>query len=198
MAEEQPRRKPRIPLSPTELYYFIELKKLRQAQKIETFKASLFYKATNRINISLAAILSYCIISILILNYWQKTYITSVLTTYGETKDYNHKRTIGELQIKTTSGELMILKTDDLFEIPEKNQAIYLGKDFLFGKIIKAKLSFDERPFWCHEAYASFTVCLFALAMGFFIYKVNKHLTINGLLVTFGLFFLASLYFVLI
>jgi hypothetical protein len=198
MADEQPRRKPRIPLSPTELYYFKELKKLRQAQKIETFKTSLFYKITNCINISLAAVLSYCIISILMLNYWQKSYVINVLTTYGETKDYNHRRTIGELQIRTTSGELMVLKTDDLFEIPEENQAIYLGKDFLFGKIIKAKLSFDERPFWCHETYARFTVCLFALIMGFFIYQVNKHLTINGLLVTFGLFFLASLYYALI
>ena len=92
----------------------------------------------------------------------------------------------------------MILKTDDLFEIPEKDQEIFVGKDYLFGKIVKAKLSFDERPFWCHETYARFTVCIFALGMGFFIYNVNKHLTINGLLFTFGLFFLAGLYYVLI
>lgn len=195
MAEEQPRRKPRIPLSPTELYYFIELKKLRQAQKIESFKASTFYKLTNRINIGLAAMLTYCIISLLMLNYWQKTYVLNIISTYGETKPHNLKRTIAELQIKTTSGELVIIKTDDLFDLPVKNQEIYLGKDFLFGKILKAKLAFDERPFWSLDSYARFTVCIFALGMGFFIYQVNKHLTINGLLATFGLFFLASVYF---
>jgi len=198
MAEEQPRRKPRTPLSPTELYYFIELKKLKQAQKIETFKTSFFYKLTNRVNIALAAILTYCLLSILILNYWQKTYILKTISTYGETKPHNFKRTISELQIKTTSGEHIIVKTDDLFDLPLNNQEIFIGKDFVFGKILKAKLAYDERPFWSINAYASFTVCSFALGMGFFIYKVNKHLTINGLLVTFGLFFLASLYFVMI
>ena len=196
MTEEQPRRKPRIPLSPTELYYFIELKKLKQAQKIESFKASFFYKLTNGINIGLAAVLTYCIISLLMLNYWQKTYVLNIISSYGETKPHNFQRTISELQIKTTSGEFVIIKTDDLFDLPTKNQEIYLGKDFLFGKIIKAKLAFDERPFWSLESYARFTVCIFALGMGFFIYQVNKHLTINGLLVTFGLFFLASAYFV--
>ena len=197
MAEEQPRRKPRIPLSPTELYYFKELKKLRQAGKIEAFKASAFYKITNRINIALAAFLSYCILSMFVLNYWQKTHVAGVTTSYGEMgKDY--RRTIAELQIRTNSGEFMILKTNQLFDIPARNQEIYMGKDFLFGKILKARLSFDDRPFWCFETYARFTVCAFALGMGFFIYQVNKHLTVNGLLVAFGLFFLAGLYFVLV
>ena len=35
MNEEQPRRKPRVPLSPEELYYFIKLKKLKQVEKVE-------------------------------------------------------------------------------------------------------------------------------------------------------------------
>lgn len=197
MTEEQPRRKPRIPLSPTELYYFKELKKLKQAQKLEAFKAGAFYKITNRVNIALAAFLTYCILSILILNYWQKTHVASVITSYGETGE-DYRRTIAELQIRTNSGEFMILRTDQLFDVPARNQVIYMGKDFLFGKIVKARLSYDERPFWCFETYARFTVCVFALVIGFFVYQVNKHLTVNGLLVTFGLFFLASLYFVLV
>lgn len=198
MTEEQPRRKPRIPLSPTELYYFKELKKLRQAQKLETFKAGYFYKITNRVNIALAAFLTYGIISILTLNYWEKTHVASVMTSYGETRPDYPQRAIVELQVKTNSGESLVLKTNDLFDIPARNQEIYMGKDFLFHKTLKARLSFDERPFWCHETYARFTVCVFALAMGFFIYQVNKHLTVNGLLVTFGLFFLAAIYFILV
>ena len=41
-------------------------------------------------------------------------------------------------------------------------------------------------------------ITLFVLCMGFFVYKVNKHLSIAGLLTVFGLFSLASLYFILI
>ena len=196
MSEEQPRRKPRIPLSPTELYYFIELKKLKQAQRVENFKASFFYKITNRINIALAAFLTYCIVSVLTFNYWQKTYVQRTISKYGATHAASHQRTISELQIKTTSGEFIIIKTNDLFDMPVRNQEIYLGKDFVFGKILKARLSYDERPFWSLNSYARLTVCVFALGMGFLIYQLNMHLTINGLLATFGLFFLAAVYFV--
>lgn len=197
MAEEQPRRKPRIPLSPTELYYFKELKKLKQAQKLENFKASAFYRITNRVNIGLVAFLTYCLLSMFILNYWQKTHVASVLVSYGE-MGADYQRSINELQVRANSGEFIVLKTEQLFDVPEKNQVIYMGKDFLFGKILKARLSFDERPFWCFETYARCTVCVFALTMGFFIYQVNKHLTVNGLLVALALFMLASLYFVLV
>jgi len=197
MVEEQPRRKPRIPLSPTELYYFKELKKLKQAQKLEAFKAGNFYKITNRVNIALVAFLSYCVLSMLILNYWHKTSIESVTVSYGPIGP-DYRRSVSELRILTLSGDYLILNTDRLFDIPAKNQEIYMGKDFLFGKVLKGRLSFDERPFWCFETYARFTVCAFALGMGFFIYQVNKHLTVNGLLVAMALYVLASLYFVLV
>ena len=47
--QEQRKRKPRIPLTPEELFYVIELKKLKQAQKIAAFKASKFYNVLNKI-----------------------------------------------------------------------------------------------------------------------------------------------------
>ncbi len=198
MAEEQPRRKPRIPLSPSELYYFIELKKLKQTQKIEKFKASFFYKLTNRVNIFLVSILTYCLISIFMLNYWDTAYISTIKTTYGGMNPDNHRRSIAELKITTTSGEEILVKTNALFDLPQPNQEIYIGKDFLFGRILKVKLAYDERPFWSVNSYAKVTLCFFALGMGFFIYNVNKHLTINGLLAALGLFLLASSYFVIV
>jgi hypothetical protein len=63
---------------------------------------------------------------------------------------------------------------------------------------VKVKLANDDRCFWHFYTYPSLTVCVFALCLGFFAYKVNKHLSINGLLTVCGLFILASLYFVLI
>ena len=198
MAEEQPRRKQRVPLSPTELYYFIELKKLKQAQKIERFKASPIYKFINRTNIVLVAVLTYGLLSILILNYWQKSYILKVRSSYGPYNPQTREQTISELKIDITSGEHVVIKTDDLFEMPKPHQEIYIGKDFLFNKIVKAKLNYDERSFWTINSYAHLTVSCFAMIMGFFIYKVDKHLTINGLLVTFGLLLLAGFYFLLV
>lgn len=196
--QEQPRRKPRIPLSPEELFYVIELKKIKQIQKLEEFKATNFYKITNRLNIFLAAFLTYCILSIFILCTWQKTYIEIATFNYGSTYSQKRQHGISEIQLKTTSGELIVVKTENLSEPPKKMEEIFLGKDLLFKKTLKVKLINNENAFWSTNSYASLTVCSFALIIGFFIYKVNKHLTVNGLLMTFGLFTLASLYFILI
>lgn len=198
MSDEQFRRKPRTPLSPEELYYFVKLKKLKKLEKLEKFKASFFYKLFNWINITLAALVTYFILSILILNSWQQTHISQFETIRGDIKPENNLPTISNIQLQTTSGNDIIIKTDYLFEEPKNNQKIYIGKDYIFNKILKAKLSYDDRAFWSINAYASFSVCLCVLCIGIFIYKINKHLSVNGLLTVFGLFSLASLYFLLI
>jgi len=198
MAEEKPRRKPRTPLTPEELQYFIKIKELKKIKKIEEFKATSFYKIFNYINITLAAFVTYFILSILILNKWEPTHILSYSVAMGDIAPENHQRTISEIQLRAMSGDECIIKTDYLFKAPEKNQSVYLGKDVLFDKIIKLKLNYDNRAFWSRNAYASLSVCAFALGISFFIYKINKHLSINGLLTVFGLFTLACLYFVLV
>lgn len=196
--QEQPRRKQRVPLSPEELFYVIELKKIKQAQKLEKFKATSFYKITNRFNIFLTGFLTYSIVSIFILSSWQKTYIMSAKCDYGSFNKALKKRTIAGIQLRTLSGEYLEIRTDDLYEIPKRLDEIYLGRDLLFKKPLKAKLANNEHIFWSVNSYASLTVCCFAMMIGFFIYKVNMHLTVNGLLMTTGLFSLASLYFILI
>ena len=198
MNEERPQRKPRVPLSPEELYYFVKLKKLKQVEKLEKFKATFFYKLFNCINISLAGLITYFILSILILNTWEQTYIASYNLSWGEIKPENNQRTISELQIKAVTGEFMQIKTDYLFKEPKINQLLFIGKDLIFNKTLKAKLSYDDRAFWTNNSYASISVCFFVLIIGLFVYKINKHLSVNGLLTVFGLFSLASIYFLLI
>lgn len=198
MPEEQPRRKQRIPLSPEELYYFIKLKKLKEVKKLEQFKATYFYKIFNSLNIILAAVVTYCVLSILILTTWQKTYIQNYSISLGNLVPENDQYTISEIHLQTMSGNEFAIKTDYLFKEPTKYQLVYLGKDYIFNKTLKAKLSYDNRAFWSINAYASLSVCLFGLGIGFYIYNYNKHLTVNGLLTTFGLFGLTSLYFILI
>jgi hypothetical protein len=198
MKEEQPRRKPRIPLSPEELYYFKKIKHLKEIKKEEEFRASSFYKNINRVNIVLAAFLAYCVFSVLIFCNWQKAYILNATCYYGEFDSVKEKYTISEIKITTTNGLVIPVKTSDLFQIPQQNEVVYIGRDFIFNKILKVKLAYDDRSFWHIYTYPLFTVCAFALCLGFFVYKVNKHLSVNGLITVFGLFILASLYFVLI
>ena len=41
---EHKQRTPRTPLTPEELFYVVETKKLHQQQKLQEFKSSQFYK----------------------------------------------------------------------------------------------------------------------------------------------------------
>lgn len=198
MQEEQLRRKPRIPLSPEELYYFKKIKQLKELKRVADFKTTSFYKITNRVNIILAAFLSYCILSILICCYWQTSYISEIKCSYGEFNPVKQKRPISEMEIVTVSGQFIPVKAGELYEAPQKNDPIYIGKDFLFNRTLKVKLRSDDRSFWHFYTYPLFSVCIMALCIGFFVYKVNKHLSVNGLLTVFGLFVLASMYFILI
>jgi len=196
--QEQPRRKPRIPLTPEELFYVMELKKLRKQQRLQSFKASYFYKVTNWLNIWLAAFLTYGIISNLILCYWQKAYVEKAVCTYASYVPEEHKRTIGIVDLYLTNGSFIKVRTSNFFNEPKPYELVYLGKDFLFDKVVKVQFVGADQAYWNENAIASTIVSVFALMIGFFVYLVNKHLTVNGLLTTLGMFVLASLYFILV
>ena len=198
MQEEQTRRKPRIPLTSEELFYVKEIKKFKELKRIEDLKKTTFYKIINRVNIVLVAFLSYCLLSILICCQWQKSYVDSVNCSYGEFNRELKARPVTEMQITAYDGLLVPIKTNDVYQLPHKNESFYIGRDLVFHKILKAKLAFDDRSFWHIYTYPAFIVILFALGIGIFIYKSDKHLSVNGLLTVFGLFILASLYFVTI
>jgi len=196
--KEQPRRKPRIPLSPEELFYVKEIKQFKELKRIQDFKNSSFYKVINKINIALVAFLSYCLLSILVCCHWQKNYVSHINCSYGVFNRTENAREITEIQITAIDGTFVPIKTSKLYQAPKHFEGFYIGRDFVFNKIIKAKLGFDDRTFWHIYTYPSFIVIVFALSLGFFVYRVNKHLSVNGLLTVCGLFFLASLYFVMI
>lgn len=196
--QEQPRRKSRIPLTPEELFYVMELRRLRKQQKLQSFKASHFYKTTNTLNIVFAAFLTYGIISNLILCYWQKAYIDKAVCTYGSYAPGTAKRTIAVVDLYLTNGTFIKVRTNDFFVEPRPYELVYLGKDFLFHKVVKVQFIGAEQYFWHENAIASTIVSCFALLIGFFVYLLNRHLTVNGLLTTLGMFVLASLYFIFV
>ena len=199
MQDEQTKRKPRIPLSKEELFYVKEIKKFKEQHKVEVFKKTNFYKILNTTNVVLAGFLSYCLLSILICCHWNETKIINAECHYGSYNRLLNAREIIEIELHTLSNnDGVTIKTSDLFQVPKQDDIAFIGTDFVFNKIIKVKLANQNQTYWHIYTYPTFIVCLFAMCFGFFIYKVNKHLSINGLLTVFGLFTLASLYFILI
>lgn len=196
--QEQSKRKPRVPLTAEELFYVVELKKLKKEQNLQIFKSSRFYKITNRINIVLAAFLTYAIFSNLMLCYWQPDYVARAVCAYAGYDKEAKKRSIGEIDLYLTSGNYVKVRTEKLFVPPVQNETVFIGRDFLFNKIVKVHFVKAARSFWNENAYASTMVCALSLIIGFFVYLVNKHLTVNGLLMCMGFFILAALYFILV
>lgn len=196
--QEQPRRKPRIPLSPEELFYMLELRKLKQAQKLQSFKASTFYKLMNLANIVLVALVTYTILSIVTLCVWQKTEVVQVKCSYERYSKDPSKTLISELEMYDVNDNHLSLKTSNLHQCPQKNDNIFLGKDVFFGKILKVCIGQNEDSYWTIFSYAAISLSVFALLISFFIYKVNMHLTIHGLVMSFAILMVATLYFVAI
>jgi hypothetical protein len=198
MQEEKPRRKPRIPLSPEELYYYKKVKQLNEQKRVEDFKATLLYRILNPINTVFAGFLTYCILSILICSQWQTNTVLKAKCSYGPYNREMKLPEITEIEFDTKVGENFKVATSNYFQVPQPGDVLYIGRDFIFRKIIKVKLDDADQIFWNINTYPLLVVALFALLLGFFVYKIDRHLNSNGLLTVFGLFTLASLYLVLI
>jgi hypothetical protein len=198
MLEEKSKRKPRVPLSSEELFYYKKLKVLNEQRKIEDFKKSTLFIAVNRLNVILASFLTYGLFSILVACHWEKSSISSAACSYEKQVEPNQVPSINAINIITSGGERIQVKTKALFDEPQANDIIFIGRDFIFNKTLKVKLGNRANTFWHFNTYPILAVILFALGLGFFIYNLNRHLNVNGLLTSFGLFILASLYFLLV
>ncbi len=127
MQEEQPRRKPRVPLSPEELYYYKKIKQLNELKRVDDFKKTSFYKIVNTLNIILAAFLAYCVLSVLICSRWEQLQLASANCIYGQNDTEVGNRSIVEIQLLATTGELIPIKTSNLFEPPKQNAIFFVG-----------------------------------------------------------------------
>ena len=197
MAEQQ-KRKPRIPLSQEELFYYIQYKKLKQEEKLKLFKKTKFYKFFNTCNVVFAALVTYNILSILLVCSWEENSIQSVSFNYGKTNLVKLQREISDMQIHTIDGEQYHISTYNIYEVPKENEKILLGKDYIFRKVVKLKLQDNTNTYWTINSYATLTISGFALFISFFVYRLNRHLTTNGLLTVFGLLFLSVIYYLFV
>jgi len=187
------KRRPRVPLSPEELFYFIQLKKLRKTEQVLAFKATRYYKGLNSVNITIVVFISYIVLSAFFLCSWQKKYILD-FKTMGQYNDAAARREITNMSIRTTSGELFELSTSNLYELPRKFDAVWVGRDFLFGKILKGKLQGHPNGYLHVNLYPVFFISFFVLLVVFMVYHVNLHLTRYGLTAITTLLGLAFVY----
>lgn len=198
MQEKSNRRKERVPLTPEELHYFKKLKKLKEIHTIERFKSTRFYNVINYFNIFLIAVVTYFFISILTLTHWETHNISSLEIVYGEFNREVQQRDVSEINLVLENNEHLVIKTSYLFKLPAAGDQLFVGKDYLFSKALKVKLNYDERSFWETKTYPSVILCGFALLMTLYVYRLNQHLTSNGLLTSLGLLSIASLYFLFV
>ncbi len=196
MPEEQPRRKQRTPLTAEELFYVKKIKELEEQERIIKFKQTKLYKTCNSINVVLVAVLSYCLLSIWICTYWQQATIAQVQCKHSKYNKEVKAAEITSIEIETTNALKLTILTSEFYTPPEEGQHFFIGRDFLFHKILKVKFNSNERVFWHQFTYPKLTLLIFAAGVGFFIYKMNRHLTFNGLIISVALNFIAVLYFI--
>jgi len=187
------KRRPRVPLSPEELFYFIQLKKLRKTEQVLAFKATRYYKGLNSVNITIVVLITYIVLSAFFLCSWQKNYILE-LKTVGQYNAAAARREIINMSIRTTNGELIELSTSNLYELPRKFDAVWVGRDFLFGKILKGKLQGHREGYLHANLFPVFFISFFVIAVVFMVYYFNLHLTRYGLTAITILLGLALLY----
>ena len=190
------RRKNRVPLSPEELYYFIQLKKLRKTQELQAFRRTKYYKNLNRVNVFFVFIISYIVFSAFFLCRWEKTHVLSLYTSYEPVSTGTDKRSISDVHLQTENGLDLSLKTSELYAVPKKDETVWIGRDFLFGKILKARLYIDGEEYFHIGVYPLFFVCLFVMFIVCFIYQLNMHLTKHGLVGITTLLGLAFIYII--
>lgn len=196
MLDEQPRRKQRIPLTAEELFYVKKIKELKEQERIFKFKSTKFYKICNGVNIVLVGILSYCLLSIWICTYWQQATIAHVTCNHSKYNKELKAAEITSVEIETTNALKLTILTSEFYNTPEAGQHFFIGRDFLFHKILKVKFNSSEHVFWHQFTYPKLTLLIFAAGVGFFIYKMNRHLTFNGLIISVVLNLIADLYFI--
>lgn len=192
------KRRARTPLSPEELFYFIELKKLLKQEQRLLFKKTRYYRNLSLINITYVFLISYIVMSAFCLCRWHKAYVLNVDSSYAAAVPGLSQRPFSDVYINTVAGEYLSLKTRGLYELPKKFDEIWVGTDFLFGKTLKARLFRDGSDYFHFNMYPLFFVCAFVMLLVYVIYSFNLHLTRHGLTGITTLLSLAFMYIVFV
>ena len=177
MAPEQNKRPRRIPLTPEEVATVIAFKKSREHRKLLLLKSSLQYKIQNVFNI-----LCFFIFCELVFCYngpchYQKHYAENVMARLGQEYKSDGTPIVSEVDVICMHGKTYKFIVDDFIKVPQKRNAVYIGKDYLLQKELKGSFAGSEVTYRIFSAspvlfLATFTSIIVLIGIG---YNLNEN-----------------------
>lgn len=171
----QKKREPRVALSPEQVAQLKKIKQFKEIVKVSNFKKTKSYKYLNII-----CVLCFIIYIELILCYlgpcnYSIYEINKVNVNYSGKVNSNQQPLISTLKITDTQNKITTLVIEDFIDIPEVGSKFNIGKDYIFGKQIKANIQGYESSFRVQRfSPVLFLSCfLSVLCIILFVYNLN-------------------------
>jgi hypothetical protein len=179
MREEGKRRPPRTPLTPEEVANLVEIKKIREHNKIQKFKRSFSFKFLNCFNVLCFFIFCELIISFYGPCHYQTHYSKSVVISHTDKLDANGNLRISDLDITDVNNKSYLLIVNEFIEPPSKYSSFRVGKDYLLQREIKAFVDTSDNYYRIQRAspilFLSFFLGIVSLICFSFDLNQNSH-----------------------
>jgi hypothetical protein len=177
MKEEGKKRAPRIPLTPEEVAELVEIKKIREHNKLQRFKKTFTFKFLNCFNVFCFFVFCELIISFFGPCHYQTHYSKNVIVTFDDDIDADGHRVISDINMIDVNGSNYKLIINEFIESPEKYSAFKVGKDYLFQREIKACVNTSKKHYRIQTAspILFLSVFLVIFSMIFFSYNLNQN-----------------------
>lgn len=175
MAHYERKRPPRIPLTPEEVGHLVALKKRVAAKKLAAFKRSRSYRFCNIFNIACFFIyweLLFCFIGPC---HYETHYSKNMRVKRGYAMQAGHY-IVSEVRVVGVNDKQHNLVVDDFIEVPPRQSAYQIGRDYLLQKELKGMLQSSDNAYRLQEAspIIFLSVFLIIVSLTSFIYNLNE------------------------
>ncbi len=146
MPVEGNKKPQRVPLTPEQLKEVITYKRNKQIIQIEKLKKTRRYKVLNVFNIISVLIYSEMIFCMYGPAIYTETKCSKAIVDEYERAD-GDEREIRFLKVWDEHNDEYKLYVSDQIQVPLPNSLMYLGKDFLFQKVVKVAVSTSDSEY---------------------------------------------------
>jgi len=182
MKEEGKKRAPRIPLTPEEVAELIEIKKIREHNKLQRFKRTSTFKFLNCFNVFCFFIFCELVISFYGPCHYQTRYSKNVIVHFDDKIDANWHRVIEDMNMIDVEGRNYVLILDEYIETPQKYSSFTIGIDFLLQREIKASVSTSQNYYRIQSASPILFLSVFLIIFSLIFYSYNLNQNPNSLM----------------
>ncbi|MBA3682831.1 MAG: hypothetical protein H0W73_16955 [Bacteroidetes bacterium] len=181
MKEEGKKRAPRIPLTSEEVAELIEIKKIREHNKLQRFKKTKTFKYLNCFNILCFFIFCELVISFYGPCHYQLRYSKNVVVHFDDKIDKNGHRVIEDMNMIDVEGRNYKLIVDEFIETPQKYSTFKVGKDYLLQREIKAFVNTSGNYYRIQSASPILFLSVFLIFFSIIFYTYNLNQNSNSL-----------------